>query len=185
MTFTRLSDQRLRIFLDHYLKVRAERSMPSRRDIDPLSLGPVLPFIWLSDYEADYGTFRYRLAGEEVNAVFGSRITGKLLSEIVKGQRFVNVNQLFLRVITEEIALHAEGPVYRCTDRMTLGERLVLPLSSDGRTADGLIGVTVRGESVDLSSDTAQQEQKYEFVPLDRLTPELSSDPLARHAASA
>lgn len=158
--------------------------MPSRRDIDPLSLGPVLPYIWLSDYEADHGTFRYRLAGEEVNAVFGSRITGKLLSEIVKGQRFTNVNQLFLRVISERTAMHAEGPVYRCTDRMTLGERLVLPLSSDGKAADGLIGVTVRGESVDLSSDVAQQEQKYEFVSLESLAEGPSLAPVARHAVS-
>lgn len=185
MTFTRLSDRRLALFLDHYLDVRTERSMPSRRDIDPLSLGPVLPFIWLSDYEADAGTFRYRLAGEEVNAVFGLRITGKLLSEIVKGPRFSRVNELFLRVVNEGIALHAEGPVYRCTDRMTLGERLVLPLSSDGQTADGLIGVTVRGESVDLSSSAAQQEQKYEFVPLERLSRDQSSEQLAQQAASA
>lgn len=185
MTFTRLSDRRLALFLEHYLLVRAERPMPSRREIDPLALGPVLPFIWLSDYEPDKGTFRYRLAGEEVNAVFGSRITGKLLSEIVKGQRFTTVNQLFLRVVTEGMALHAEGPVYRCTDRMTFGERLVLPLSSDGETADGLVGVTVRGESVDLASEAARREQTYEFVPLDSLCQATSAEMPARRAAGA
>ncbi|WP_282606858.1 PAS domain-containing protein [Pelagibius sp. Alg239-R121] len=173
--FNRLSDPRLAVFLDHYLEVRGERTMPSRQDIDALRLGPVLPFIWLSDYEAAHDTFRYRLAGEEVNAVFGSRITGKLLSEIVKGGRFPTVNELFLRVVNEKLALHAEGPIYRCTDRMTLGERLVLPLSSDGGTADGLVGVTVRGDSIDLVNSAHYQEQKYDFLPVDELTEPSSS----------
>lgn len=144
--------------------------MPSRQDIDALRLGPVLPFIWLSDFEAAHNTFRYRLAGEEVNAVFGTRITGLLLSDLVKGARFEAVNSLFLRVIDEGLALHAEGPVYRCTDRMTLGERLVLPLSSDGEVADGLVGVTVRGESVDLTSAAANADQLYSFAKIEALS---------------
>lgn len=168
--FSKLTDRRLSLFLEHYLDVRGDRSMPSRHDIDALRLGPVLPFIWLSDYEAARDTFRYRLAGEEVNAVFGARITGLLLSDMVKGERFTAVNGLFLRVIREKMALHAEGPVYRCTDRMTLGERLVLPLSNDGAVADGLVGVTVRGESVDLTSAAANAEQVYNFTSVDQLT---------------
>ncbi len=143
--------------------------MPSRHDIDALRLGPVLPFIWLSDFEPTHNTFRYRLAGEEVNAVFGTRITGLLLSDMVKGERFTTVNNVFLRVINEGLALHAEGPVYRCTDRMTLGERLVLPLSSDGEVADGLVGVTVRGESVDLTSAAANADQVYNFTAVEQL----------------
>lgn len=168
--FSELSDRRLALFLEHYLDVRGLRLMPRRKDIDALRLGPVLPYIWLSDYEKAHNTFRYRLAGEEVNAVFGARITGLLLSDMVMGERFSAVNGLFLRVLNERMALHAEGPVYRCTDRMTLGERLVLPLSSDGVTADGLVGVTVRGESVDLTTSAANAEQAYSFTPVEQLS---------------
>ncbi len=179
--FSQLSDRRLALFLEHYLDVRGPRLMPRRNDIDALRLGPVLPYIWLSDYEEAQGTFRYRLAGEEVNAVFGTRITGLLLSDMVMGERFSAVNSLFLRVLTERMALHAEGPVYRCTDKMTLGERLVLPLSSDGVTADGLVGVTVRGESVDLTTVTADAEQLYSFMPVEQLS-EYSHEVLEQHA---
>ncbi|TQV83664.1 PAS domain-containing protein [Denitrobaculum tricleocarpae] len=168
--FSNLSDQRLNRLLEHYMEARGTRAMPSRHDIDALRLGPVLPFIWLSDFEPAHNTFRYRLAGEEVNAVFGARITGLLLSDMVKGERFTAVNNLFLRVINEGLALHAEGPVYRCTDRMTLGERLVLPLSSDGEVADGLVGVTVRGESVDLTTAAASADQVYNFAAVEQLS---------------
>lgn len=179
--FSRLSDPRLALFLEHYLEVRGQKAMPSRQDIDALRLGPVLPFIWLSDYEAEAETFRYRLAGEEVNAVFGQRITGALLSNLVQGPRFGSVNGLFLRVLQEKMGLLVVGPVYRCTDRMTLGERLVLPLSGDGETADGLVGVTVRKESVDLTSAEANADQIYDFVPVDQLTA-ISPDSSERRA---
>src|SRR3546814_7434576 len=59
-----IKTQRLRILMEHYLEVRGDRRMPSRRDIDALRLGPALPIIWMSEYEPAAGTFRYRLAGE-------------------------------------------------------------------------------------------------------------------------
>jgi hypothetical protein len=144
--------------------------MPSRRDIDALCLGPILPHIWLCDYEAERNTFRYRLAGEEVNAAFGCRLAGCLLSDVVLSERFETVNRIFLRVMQEKLALHAEGPIYRCTDRVNLGERLVLPLSSDGETADGLVGVTVRSESIDPTYGQSHEGQMYAFVPVRELT---------------
>lgn len=141
---------RLRMLLEHYLDARGERPMPSRRDIDPLRLGPVLPIIWISDYEPDAGTFRYRLAGEEVNEIWGFSVAGRLLSDFVPRERFGPTNDDFLKVLRDNVALIANGAVYRCSGRIGLGERLVLPLASDGVTADGLIGATHREPTIDL-----------------------------------
>jgi hypothetical protein len=163
-----IKSQRLRSLLAHYLEVRGERRMPSRQDIDATRLGPVLPIIWISAYEPAAGTFRYRLAGEEVNQVWGRSVAGCLLSDFVLPERFAATNEAFLKVMREEMALLASGPVYRCNDRIGLGERLVLPLSNDGTTADGLIGATHRELMVGLDQATMSQ-QTSTYVPIDDL----------------
>lgn len=163
-----IKSQRLRMLLEHYLDVRGGRRMPSRRDIDAVCLGPVLPIIWVNEYEPAAGTFRYRLAGEQVNEIFGRSVAGRLLSDFVVGDRFRVTNEAFLKVMNEQVALLASGPVYRCTDRIAMGERLVLPLSSDGENADGLIGATARGMLVDFDK-VSMSDQQTLFVPLEQL----------------
>ena len=163
-----IKTRRLRMLLEHYLEVRGDGRMPSRRDIDPLCLGPVLPNIWVSEYEPAAGTFRYRLAGEEVNEIWGFAIAGRLLSDFVPPERFSPTNESFLKVLRDETALIGSGAVYRCSGRIGLGERLVLPLASDGITADGLIGATYREPLVDLEL-ASTVEQVIRYVPIDDL----------------
>ncbi|NIA69861.1 PAS domain-containing protein [Pelagibius litoralis] len=158
----------LRNLLSHYLEARGSRRMPSRRDIDALKLGPVLPIIWVMEHEPAAGTFRYRIAGEEVNDAFGRSVTGHLLSELVAPDHFPTVTANFLRVIEEEAAMIASGPLYRCTDRMAVGQRLALPLSDDGEKAGGIVGATLRKSLVDLNAVT-MQEQTLTFVSVDDL----------------
>lgn len=158
----------LRLLLQHYLEVRGDRRMPSRRDLDAARLGPVLSIIWVNEYVPSAGTFRYRLAGEEVNEIFGVSVAGKLLSDFVGPDRFGPVNDNFLRVIREDAVLLATGPIYSCTDRIALGERLALPLSSDGKNADGILGATSRETMVDLKS-VSMMAQKTTFVPVDEI----------------
>ncbi len=47
--------------------------------------------------------------------------------------------------------------VFEHADHFGLGERIMLPLSSDGATGDGLIGATeykaIRGDSADLQPE--------------------------------
>ncbi len=165
-----IKSRSLRHLLQHYLDARGDKRMPSRRDLDPARLGPVLPIIWLSEYEAAADTFRYRLAGEEVNEVFGGSVAGRLLSDFVTGDRFQATNENFLKVLRDEAALLTSGPIYRCTDRIAMGERLVLPLSSDGVAADGLLGATARSALVDLDV-ISMDEQKTIYVSIDELVP--------------
>lgn len=163
-----IKNQRLRTLLEHYLEVRGARRMPSRGDIDALRLGPALPIIWISDYEPAAGTFRYRLAGEEVNEIWGSAVAGRLLSDFAPPERFSATNESFLKILREETALIGSGAIYRCSDRIGLGERLILPLASDGVTADGLIGATYRATPVDVELSSTV-EQVISYVPIDAL----------------
>src|SRR3546814_13074027 len=104
----------------------------------------------MSEYEPAAGTVRYRLAGEEVNDIWGFAVAGRLLSDFVPPERFSPTNESFLKVLRDEAALIASGAVYRCSGRVGLGERLILPLASDDVPADGLIRATHRESPVDL-----------------------------------
>ncbi|MEQ8356181.1 MAG: PAS domain-containing protein [Kiloniellaceae bacterium] len=170
-----IKSRRLRLLLGHYLAARGAKRLPSRSDIDAVELAPVLPIIWISQFEDSAGTFRYRLAGEDVNDIWGMSVAGCLLSDFVAPDRFEATNAAFLRVLQQEAALIASGPVYRCADRIALGERLVLPLSSDGVTADGLIGATARDQLVDFEKASMSQQistyisvDELESIPVDR-----------------
>ena len=93
----------LRQLLAHYLTARGDKRMPSRRDIDPLQLGPVLPIIWVSVYEPDAGTFRYRLAGEQVNEIWGMSVAGRLLSDFVSTLPSAEID---MALVTRTKSLH-------------------------------------------------------------------------------
>ncbi len=163
MTQLPLQDARLASLLDHYLEARGDRPMPGRRDIDALAIAPLLPHVWICEYQPAAGTFRYRLAGEEINAVFQGRVAGRLLSDLVAAEHFDAVNAGFLDVVRLRQAALTSGPIYRCLERVALGERLALPLSDDGETADGIIGATIRRALVDART-AAETEQRRETV---------------------
>src|SRR3546814_13554101 len=103
----------------------------------------------MSEYEPAAGTFRYCLAGEEVNDIWGFAVAGRLLSAFVPPERFSPTNESFLKVLRDEAALIASGAVSRCRGRGGLGERLTLHLESDDVTADGRIGATRRASPGD------------------------------------
>lgn len=73
----------LRRLIAHWLDKRSQRAMPSRYDIDPIEIPWALEWIWLCDYRPEDRRFRFRLAGEQVNAFWGSNIGGCYLDEIV------------------------------------------------------------------------------------------------------
>ena len=52
------------------------------------------------------------------------------------------MHPLLSRVVREPAAFCGFGLVFRQGDRFVKGERLILPLSANGREADGLIGAT-------------------------------------------
>ena len=163
-----ISSEALQVLLAHWLEARRSRRLPARCDIDATRLGPVLANIWLHDYDPGAGTFRYRLAGEEVNRVFGGSVAGRLLPDVLSSDRLAPVNGNFLKIIGERVAMLASGPIYRCADRIAIGERLALPLAGDGETADGIIGATVWQSHADLDT-VSMLEQQTLFVPVDDL----------------
>ncbi|MCB9947056.1 MAG: PAS domain-containing protein [Rhodospirillaceae bacterium] len=149
--FGHVADPILRRFLRYWLDKRGSRAMPARQDIDPTDVPWALSRIWLAEVLRDPLTVRYRLAGEDVRAIFDRRLTGLCLEDVFPASQVALVRASFSRVILGREIVHQSGTVYKQAGKVVDGERLMLPLSSDGETVDFVIGVSVY--SYDRSSD--------------------------------
>jgi len=165
---TRISDPRLRLLYAHWDEARAGRQMPSRRALDPVRIPSVLSIIFLCDYERDTGRLRYRLAGEEIRGAYDEEITGRCQDEVFAGAERDRHLARVRRIMENPTIIHATGEVYGFAGRRGTGERLGLPLSTDGTTADGVVGATVYCWTDRVrSSESPEQRMLFAYWNLD------------------
>jgi hypothetical protein len=119
---------------------RAGRAMPSRRDIDPVELGPqVLPHVILTEARSEGGRwrFRFRLAGTALKQALGLDITGRYVDAVNPNKRYAAyIESLYCKamearrpVFSSSVAMAADAASRRFT------RRLICPLSNDGVAA--------------------------------------------------
>ncbi len=139
--------------ISYWFDMCGGRPMPARRDINPIEIPSALAQIWLCDYLSESGRFRYRLAGEEINDFWGFNLGGKYLEEIVPAERQASVTNK-IRMAIELPAIVYDRACLSLTEEIKRnGERIILPLSDDGRTVNALLGATYRDWFRDLEFD--------------------------------
>jgi len=141
--FAHVKDERLRRLLRHWLECRGERLAPPRAAIDPTAIGPILSSVWMCDYEPADRRFRMRLAGEDINRLYGRNVTQCYFEEIIEPALFSDVMQRYRRVVEEPSIMHCGGHIYLASNRSEIGERLVLPLADDSGAIRHVIGASV------------------------------------------
>jgi hypothetical protein len=138
-----INDPKLLAVMQHWLMARDSRPMPAWRDIDPLQLGPYLPFMWSLRYDRQKRGFIGRLSGEEINAVFGKSLRQTPIEDFFAPQDVPWIHERCLRVIEKPCIVVVTGPVYAYTGHYGLGHRIMLPLGDDH--GQGMIGDEVMG----------------------------------------
>src|SRR5882672_5085787 len=86
--FAHVKDERLRRLLRHWLECRGGGLATKRSAIDPTAIGPILSSVWLCDYEPADRRFRMRLAGEDINRLYGRNVTQSYFEEIIEPALF-------------------------------------------------------------------------------------------------
>ena len=132
----------LKAVFAHWLDVRGTRAMPAWKDIDAAAIGKYLPLVWAWRFDRTQGVFIGRLAGEEILAVLGKEIRGRPLQQCFPADAANLVHDRYKAVIDRPQAMRTTGYVHMKTGRPGIGERIVLPLSEDGVTGDGVLGAT-------------------------------------------
>ena len=137
----RLRDPDLIRFYDYWVSLRGDQAMPSRKDVDPPHIPPeLLPNLMLIDVLHAPRRYRYRLIGTQVVAASGEDRTGQTFENV----EFFKANPVVLEqyncVAEHGRPLHSLEPFTNFATGATYDvDRLLLPLSSDGRTVDMLM----------------------------------------------
>jgi len=154
----------------HWLNARGDRLMPAWRDIDAAAIGKYLPMVWAWRFDFTQNTFIGRLAGEEILAVLGKEIRGRPLEQCFPANAAAIVLERYRAVISGPQIMHTAGHVHMKTGRHGIGERIVLPLSEDGVTGDGVLGATEYrlniGDAKTVGAAIDHHHEKIAFYPL-------------------
>jgi hypothetical protein len=136
-----LSDPDLVRFYDYWATLRGARAMPSRRDIDPLQIpAGYLPDLMLIEVSHAPRSYRYRLIGTHVVTASGEDRTGRSFDDVSFFKTNPAVMQQFERVVNTAEPLFSLEPFTNfVTGRSYDVDRIMLPLSSDGRLVDTVL----------------------------------------------
>jgi hypothetical protein len=165
--FAHVKDERLRRLLQHWMACRGEGLVPKRSAIDPTAIGPILAGVWMCDYlPADRG-FRMRLAGEDINRLYGRNVTQCSFEEIIAPALLPDLLRRYRRVVEEPAVMHCGGHIYLASNRSEVGERLVLPLVDDSGAIRHVIGASVYRMELKAGEGPITRESMVEtFTPL-------------------
>lgn len=117
----------------HWNRLRGERAMPRRDEIDPVDLAPWLPYVSIMEIHYDPFRVRYRVVGTEVARIVGEDFSSRWLDETGWEPKSIALN----RLLYEKVAA-TKRPLYGLS-MVSFGGRedwifewVLLPLSGDG-----------------------------------------------------
>jgi hypothetical protein len=130
----------LGVLVDRWRRCAGDQSMPSRADLDPARLGPVLGHIFLIDVDLEPLRFRIRLSGTKIEETFGYSEVGRYIDD--PGVQFFERGNLadYKRTVFYKRPHFTCGQAWSVSDGRINFMRLLLPLSSDGNTVDMILG---------------------------------------------
>jgi hypothetical protein len=127
----------------HWSQARGMRSMPAWHDLHPSQIAAQLPIMWVYRYERESDRFIGRLAGDQIERVFGRSFRGTPMAELYPEQDYSRLFERAKRVVCQPAFYRGEGMVFRHMDHYGRGERIMLPIAEDGTSGDGVLGATV------------------------------------------
>ena len=139
-----LADKRLYALYEYWLRLaRGARGLPARESFDPMHLPRLLPYIWVIEVDGRSNRFRLRLAGEEINVIYGRNIGRKFFAEVFDQRDMATIVTGYKRALQEPAVFYAKGNVYADAGHSCAGERLGLPMLGDDGGTRILLGATV------------------------------------------
>jgi len=138
----------LQRFASYWLSKRGDRLMPDRRDIDPTEIPWALSRMFIADYEREHDVYRYRLAGNDIEAVFRkylghASMRGATLQDILPPENAAMVAERWRPLDQRGDIIYMRGLVYLAAESAAVGARILMPLGADENgLPTGLVGFT-------------------------------------------
>lgn len=136
-------DSRIRALFAYWNRVRGERKMPARADIDPTSIPRLLPHVFMYSVGSD-GGYTIRLVGEEVVNFVGRNATGSPAGTIMPPRSAETITMILDAVRTGRAPKFRAGKAYWLAAKSHRDyEACFLPLSADGESVNIVLGGVV------------------------------------------
>ena len=162
-----IADAYLRSLYQYWRELaQAAGGLPSIQAFDPLHLPKVLQHIWIVEVEGATQRFRVRLAGENINAIYGRNIGGQYFRDVYDPSDLDTIVARYGRCLSQPAIFRATGSVYAAAGRLTAGERFALPMLGRGGVTDTLLGATVYGGKVERHPEVLITGDVPEFFPV-------------------
>jgi hypothetical protein len=140
---TSLMNEGMRRIYDYWMSRRKNGRLPRREDIDPSDVTDLLPHIFLVDIEENPRHYRFRLVGTKVVECFGLDMTGKTIDSLDLGDDADAILKHYDQAVDHGEPIYDRHRFWTEAYGQHLNyERLLLPLSSDGKRVDKLLGCT-------------------------------------------
>ncbi len=128
----------------YWLSKRANDRIPLKRDINPVEFKPSwLPNLFM--YRLEGARFRCILVGTRIVQAFGRDETGMFLDEMLLPKHAASRQRLFERAVRDRLPVYYVGPAPTPNPEYPRVSRLLLPVSSDGVSADHVFGIVKFG----------------------------------------
>jgi hypothetical protein len=156
----------------HWDHARGQRLAPAWSNLDPAAIKLELSVVWSWRYIAAEKQFVGRLAGQTIVDLFGKTIRRVKMEDFYTGDTYRDVYERNLRVIDDPSFSRDHGRVLRHGDADWFGERIMMPLSEDGVTCDGVLGATSFDEmNLAIMQDAEYVAENVAYFPLRWGTP--------------
>jgi hypothetical protein len=166
-TLAFIIDHRVRLVFAHWRSLLRGTALPDRHALDPAAIKAALPYVWICDEEAD-GRVRFclRLAGEEVNRLFGESVRRRYIDRIFAPTVGDEVVEKFRSVLDDRALVWTIGPFFAAAPAGPSGECLVMPLRN-GEARRAVLGITVpKSDIVEPPRRLYPLTQRREIVPV-------------------
>ncbi|MEP3113464.1 PAS domain-containing protein [Nisaea sp.] len=141
--------------VERWFAWRDGNTYPARKSIEPLELGPALPFIWICQREPELNCYRYDLVGEAVNTLYGQGLRGRSLKDFLSDQTARLVKERLDDCLESGQFVHTVSAQTLSDKRHVVVQRLFLPMTGANGNLDTILGCT---KVTDTISNRAGQE---------------------------
>ncbi len=140
---------KIRRLFEHWKSIHPPGGLlPGRQHLDPLHVPKLLPVMWMLDVYRDPLRFRYRLIGTDHVFAMETDPTGKWFDDVHPALMTGPLYTLILAATERGLPAYRRGkPTIQLEKDYLELETMMLPLATDGRTVDILLGITVYGRT--------------------------------------
>ena len=131
----------IRELFDYWRRKCGGRTLPRRRDIDPVDIPHLMPRILITDIEHDPFRVRYRLVGTKVVEMTGYEFTGWYLDEIALPNDEGPILESYRSACETKAPVMTRVKWRLAPDIVAEYDVCFLPLSDDGETVDMVLSM--------------------------------------------